>query len=360
MYDPVYQNEIVSEIASDNCVLFIGSGLSVGANLPSWRDIIRPLAETIGCSLNDDFLTISQAYERKSGRPRLLEHIYNATNTVGRMPTKLHNLLPKLGIKTWITTNYDDLLEICLRNANLDYRLIVRDDDLLTASRNANILIKLHGDRNHPITMVVTKNDYFIGPLKNIHVWNKLKLELLQKTFLFLGYSLSDPDFNQIQAHLLYETQPNNFRKSYAILFGVDEIFRADLETRNVSVIDLGGKDGDAKTELLFDFLNQIVGRLDHIPRIPSEYHYGEEAEKIVPDDILRTLKLRGCRIVYCIEYLVYCEIVDGGQFNPVPQGWSVPKPPEYSDPKYECVSYVRSDEHIRNIWKGWTIGEKN
>jgi len=39
------------QIDNGKCVLFIGAGLSIGAGLPSWDDLIRPGGKRVGRSL---------------------------------------------------------------------------------------------------------------------------------------------------------------------------------------------------------------------------------------------------------------------------------------------------------------------
>jgi hypothetical protein len=58
------QQEIASEISSGCCTLFIGAGVSMGAHLPGWGDLIEKLKDDLGCSSDHDFLTLAQAYER--------------------------------------------------------------------------------------------------------------------------------------------------------------------------------------------------------------------------------------------------------------------------------------------------------
>ena len=55
-------DELVAAIASGNAVLFVGAGLSAGAGLPSWGQLIGPLADRIGPPDNQrsDLLKIAQ------------------------------------------------------------------------------------------------------------------------------------------------------------------------------------------------------------------------------------------------------------------------------------------------------------
>lgn len=67
-------DELVVAIAGSNAVLFVGAGLSVGAGLPSWGQLIEPLADRIGlpATQRGDPLKVTQFYETQRGRQALL------------------------------------------------------------------------------------------------------------------------------------------------------------------------------------------------------------------------------------------------------------------------------------------------
>jgi len=94
-----------------NVVLFIGAGLSVGAGLPGWGALIRPLAERIGYQ-GDDLLKVAQYYENRLGRRALISYPRDRLDTTGVKPTENHDLLVRLPVNIVFTTNFDDLLEL--------------------------------------------------------------------------------------------------------------------------------------------------------------------------------------------------------------------------------------------------------
>src|SRR5262249_27318352 len=195
-------DELVAAIARGNAVLFVGAGLSVGAGLPGWGQLIAPLADRIGLpeTMRGDPLKVAQYYQNQRGKQALISYIQEHLDTAGRPPTANHSRLARLGIRTWVTTNFDDLLEQTLREASERFTKIVRDNDLPYASADRLTLIKLHGDSAQPDTIVITQHDYSTYFRRFPRVKEKLSGLLVEKTFLFVGYSISDPDFNQIQA----------------------------------------------------------------------------------------------------------------------------------------------------------------
>ena len=102
-------HELVNAIVRGDAVLFIGAGLSVGAGLPGWNELLEPLANSISLPINlrIDTLKIAQYYQNKRGRNTLLNHVREKTDTTGKAPTQIHRRLTNLGIHTWFTSNYD-------------------------------------------------------------------------------------------------------------------------------------------------------------------------------------------------------------------------------------------------------------
>ena len=41
-------HELVEPFARGDGAVFVGAGLSIGAGLPGWADLIRPLAQAVG------------------------------------------------------------------------------------------------------------------------------------------------------------------------------------------------------------------------------------------------------------------------------------------------------------------------
>jgi tetratricopeptide (TPR) repeat protein len=142
-------SSLVQAIAEGRAVLFIGAGLSQGAGLPGWAALLAPLADEIGLPTErrGDLLQVAQWCESRLGRQALIDHVCRATDCAGIEPTANHGRLLRLPIDTWITTNYDGLLERTLDRASIPCVKVVRDQDLPYTHPDAVTLLKLHGDR---------------------------------------------------------------------------------------------------------------------------------------------------------------------------------------------------------------------
>ena len=103
-------NELAESLRRHNVALFIGAGLSIGAGLPGWEKLIRPLANRIGYTATD-MLKAAQYYENRLGRHALISHLRDQLDTTGIEPSQNHDLITQLPVNIVFTTNFADLLE---------------------------------------------------------------------------------------------------------------------------------------------------------------------------------------------------------------------------------------------------------
>jgi len=97
-------------------------------------------------------------------------------------------------LNRFVTTNWDPFLERAL-----DVLVpIVQDRDLSFWDDRKRQVLKVHGCITRPYTLVATQSDYDICVNQNPLIFNKLKDLMATKTFLFVGYSMRDADFQEL------------------------------------------------------------------------------------------------------------------------------------------------------------------
>jgi hypothetical protein len=239
--------ELIQLMSKDNVALFVGAGLSVGAGLPGWDALIRPLAERIGYA-GDDLLKAAQYYENRNGRHALISYLRDRLDTTGIEPTGNHDLLTCLPVNIVFTTNFDDLLERAYRKAGRPVHLVVGATELPFWDESRVNLVKLHGTCDRPDSFIITERDYNTIYQINAPIVQQLNTLLATKTFLFLGYSVNDPDFNQVYDQLNIELGRHQ-RRPYLVTFDVDDFTAEDLQRRGYHVISLPGE-GDRNAQL--------------------------------------------------------------------------------------------------------------
>ncbi|MFQ5652771.1 MAG: SIR2 family protein, partial [bacterium] len=167
---------------------------------------------------------------------------------------------PTLPANIVFTTNFDDLLEGAYRKAGRPVNLVIGATELPFWDESRVNLVKLHGTCDRPDSLIITEQDYNTIYRSNALIVQQLNTLLATKTFLFIGYSVSDPDFNQIYDQLSIDLGRHQ-RRPYLLTFGVDEFTMEDLERRGYHVINLPGE-GDRNTQLaewLLTLLNAVA-----------------------------------------------------------------------------------------------------
>lgn len=196
-------NEFSKALVEGRGAVFIGAGLSAPSGVPGWLDLLRGMAETrLGIQLRPE-----------DDLPLIAQHIVNSTNN--RAPliahfrdllqksyqyNSYHAILAKTNLKCLWTTNYDTLLEEAFRS---HFKVKVRASDE-SISRGGSVsdieVIKMHGciEQSGARDLVVTQEDYddfFVNRPATAH---RLRQDLVDRQFLFLGYSYADSNIRNI------------------------------------------------------------------------------------------------------------------------------------------------------------------
>ena len=218
--------EIEKAIKSDELGAFIGAGLSIPAGFCSWKELLREPAEEIGLDVEkeSDLVNLAQYYSNSKKRTSIDDLIKSQFSQLVK-PTENHKLLSQLPISTFWTTNYDKLIEKALENNMKKPYVKTKDEQLRGTNYNFDAIVyKLHGDVETPEDAVITRSDYEeFGYNKRKLFREVLEGDLLTKTFLFLGFSFEDPNFNYVIGRLRVLLDEKNTRKHYCIMKRVQD-----------------------------------------------------------------------------------------------------------------------------------------
>ena len=228
--------DLAIHLSTGRCIAWVGSGPSIEMGLPSWRGLANDILETCRKEQRRGFQAIEALYrdskypemldqvEMSYGRTFLNEHCQKLLQDPGGM-SSAYETLASLGFLAYFTTNYDDVL---FRHINQAGRSLIKylnsADDLAAVDVDVTpALIKLHGDFSDPTSTILTRSDYRrwyrSGEGNGFRVF--LRSFLARDRFLFVGYSMSDPEVLQLQE----EVQADLRRKvrSIAILANVPD-----------------------------------------------------------------------------------------------------------------------------------------
>ena len=239
----MFPKPLLDDLVRGRWLPVVGAGFSrnavvpAGGLLPLWDDLGQALAQEMHDYPYSTPLDAISAFEHEFSRPRLVELLGKILHVRDAQPGSAHSAFCSLPFDIVCTTNLEFLLE-------RQYMLLGRycwpviDEDQLAVSqgRTAVTLLKLHGDVHHPKRLVVTESDYdgFLDRYPLLATY--LSSLLITRTAVFVGYSLSDPDFRQIW-QVIADRLGKGRRTAYTILVAPRPYEIARFERRGVKVI---------------------------------------------------------------------------------------------------------------------------
>jgi SIR2-like domain len=241
--------ELIGEtVRQGQCILFLGAG----AHAPPPDDsrfvypaAVRPplgsalskqlaasLGDRLGASLpNEDprnLQRIALFFEMERSRHQLVDEIRKSVHE-GKRPSPALRALAEMDFPLVITTNYDQLFENALVLAGKQPRVSIYTPELQETvdyknpSPSSPVVFKVHGDIDHPETIVVTDEDYiqFVLRMSNKDPYDPLpltlKYHLTAWTTLFVGYSLLDYNLRLLFKSLRWKIDNANIPDMYSV-----------------------------------------------------------------------------------------------------------------------------------------------
>lgn len=227
-----FNADLVDDFARRKGVLFLGAGVSASSNprdggtaIPTWSAFLASATQQLkssqlkrtvtGFIQAKDFLFAAEILKEEMGKSwdALL------TREFGRAAdaSSLHSALLDLNQRIIITTNFDKILDAALMNrgAVVNYPIAVSKIDasvfrILRDDRD--YIIKVHGTIDDIATLIFTKSEYIERAYGNWAYSEFLTALLLTHTFLFVGFSMSDPAVSlavELYAHRYRDGRPH-------------------------------------------------------------------------------------------------------------------------------------------------------
>lgn len=150
---------------------------------------------------NSDPLDCAQLFRNLVGDANYFDFLrtqFQPESPVDNFLTPSHQALVDLDLPLIFTTNYDYLIERTYSFRGKDLTVSVTAEEYL-AHRHptpSHHLIKMHGSIDQPATVVLTREDYARARVERRRIYQHLQLDVEQCTYLFVGFSLTDPNVN--------------------------------------------------------------------------------------------------------------------------------------------------------------------
>lgn len=264
----------VKDLSDGNAAVFAGAGLSVGAGFVDWKGLLKDIAEEIELDIDKeehDLVGVAQYYcNEKNGRGVINQIIVDQFKAKAKI-TENHQILARLPIGVFWTTNYDTLIEDSLESVNkIVDKKIDQANLAITLSNRDAIVYKMHGDVSQVQNAIITRDDYERYSQTHSLFTTALKGDLVSKTFLFIGFSFSDPNLNYILSRVRIGLEGNQ-RPHYCILknivrddFDNEETFLNAKAKQLLQINDL--KRYSINTILIDDYceITEILKEIEH------------------------------------------------------------------------------------------------
>lgn len=289
-------DKYVKEIKDNNAAMFIGAGFSKSVGYVDWKNLLRNVADDLGLDVEKeyDLVSLAQYCYNKNGNRSIINDVIFDEFTKEKEVDENHRIVARLPIFTYWTTNYDSLIEDSLTEAKrvVDVKYNNKHLSLTKPHRDA-IVYKMHGDKSNPDDAILIKDDYEKYYRDHAQFITALSGDLISKTFLFVGFSFSDPNIDYILSRVRIDYGNQNNRQHYAIMRKVKEsdyaeraeyeyanrkheFFIEDLKRYNIRALLI-----DEYSEIT-EILNEIDKRLNHnnVFISGSAQKYGDYTEK--------------------------------------------------------------------------------
>ena len=285
-----FKNDFLTEVKENNVAIFAGAGLSAASGHVDWKGLLKNFAEDLDLDIEreDDLISLAQYHLNKNSdnRHELNQAIANEFHH-GKNPNKNHEILARLPIRTFWTTNYDKLIEKSLEDKSkvVDVKYTIKHLANTIYGRDA-IIYKMHGDVDHPDDTIVSKDQYEKYYHTHGAFINTLSGDLASKMFLFIGFSFTDPNLDYILSRIRVTYQENQ-RKHYCFFREItkeeckssedfeykkikQQLMIKDLLRFNIHVLLV--KEYSEITEILLDIENRFKRQTIYISGSAHEY----------------------------------------------------------------------------------------
>ncbi|WP_428908236.1 SIR2 family protein [Niallia sp. Krafla_26] len=265
--------ELASAITNKQVILFVGSGVSNNLGLPVYSELMDEMAENLGYEPeqfkswgNNDFLIMAEYYFHQKGTLGALrswmDRLWHHKDIeIGK--SEIYRLIIELDFPIIYTTNFDRWLENAYDYYQKEYIKITNVADIARIEMNKTQIIKFHGDFDDDSSLVLTESGFFQRLDFESPLDIKLRSDSLEKSILFIGYSLSDINIRYMLYKLHRQWKDSELEhirpKSYIFLVKKNPLKERLLKERGIIPIVSHNEDpGKALTEFLRKISNQI------------------------------------------------------------------------------------------------------
>lgn len=260
-------DQLLQAYRAKRLILFVGAGVSMGLGLPSWRQLIDHVAKEL--EFDPDIfrtygsdLTLAEFYRVTKGQIGPLRSWMDRewhSSAIDISKSRVHELIARAGFELIYTTNYDRWLERSFDHHRQSYSKVATVGDLTTLVPGKTQIVKFHGDFDDDTSIVLDETSYFERLQFESPLDIKFRSDVLGRSVLFIGYSLSDINIRYLFYRLanLWKASSRGMPQPKSFIFSSrpNAVQEAVLAQWNIEMLSSTNDDPDAG---LLEFLQQL------------------------------------------------------------------------------------------------------
>lgn len=274
--------------------LFLGAGFSknISSDIPAASSLIKVAARhahmderLLALHASNDYMLVAEYLQIK----RELDSVLGELSTLIHekkyriQDSRPHIQLTEIDCSSIFTTNWDYWIERAFDSVSKPFRVLRDIADLVSQSRPPmghgasrsgggkkfypeTSIVKFHGDIHSPASIVFSIRTYFDRIIERTALDSLLETELYTKSFLFIGYSFSDPNLRLIwykllrQKRILENINPSAvFPPSYIVTNGNNPIVEGWMGYLGITPIRVDPSPEKLKSSVE-KLLDEIIG----------------------------------------------------------------------------------------------------
>jgi tetratricopeptide (TPR) repeat protein len=271
-----------SALEAGECVLFIGAGigcyLNIGSkNAPSGPELAHELIDQFKLEVDSgDLAKVARLVEIRRSRSDL--EAYLSKRLGNAEPNEILGWLPLMRWRAIFTTNYDQGIErayaLCAKPSQTPISISTTSQIIEYDHRFEVPIYHVHGKIQDEGggQIVITSEDYTRFSERRSMLFEILKQKFATSTFLYVGYSNKDPNWQMLYSELKREFEPSPLPRSFRIDPFTDDMDREILAADGLDTISDTFENfvHSAREELAGVEIDQ--GRLERVRKsVPSQ-----------------------------------------------------------------------------------------
>ena len=231
--------KLARSIRSNKAAIFMGAGVSKGAGLPGWTDLLIEIGQcTTPPTTREDLAQLGDPRDmanllklRLSRDSKSLDELLTS-RLEGSKYSLQHGLLSSLPCNEFITTNVDELFEMAASTKERTLKVIPSNTE------SDRWLLKLHGTISKESTLVFTRESFMDLSRNSRALFGLVQAMLFTRHMIFVGYGLGDEDFHEVVYDVRSAFPGRNLSRTIGtVLTLVEDPIKKDLWSDTLEIV---------------------------------------------------------------------------------------------------------------------------